>query len=296
MASREQGDDPRHCARSRRVEIDRVAGAAGQRLITARDPSRGRARRSSDVGYVYNRGAANLRKAQSNVVGMVINDLTNPFFAELAVGIERVFQSAGIVPFLANTAESPVRQDEVLKSMREHGVAGPHRLARRAAPTPDAFQPHRRRRGMPVVLAMRRCRAAACPLSCPTISAAPCLPTAHLIGLGPSPASPSSAASHDMVVYQRALGGYRDACATPASPPTTCSIVEAVPSRERRHRRPRHGARRCAEPPTAAVCFNDAVAFGVMLALRKRGLEPGARLRRGRLRRRRRGRSTTCRR
>ena len=36
-----------------------------------------------DVGYVYNRGAANLRKAHSNVIGMVINDLTNPFFAEL---------------------------------------------------------------------------------------------------------------------------------------------------------------------------------------------------------------------
>ncbi|WP_292386756.1 substrate-binding domain-containing protein, partial [Mesorhizobium sp.] len=31
-----------------------------------------------------------------------------------------------------------------------------------------------------------------------------------------------------------------------------------------------------AEPPTAALCFNDAVAFGVMLALRKRGLEAGA--------------------
>src|SRR3954452_4718113 len=36
-----------------------------------------------EVGYVYNRGAANLRKAQSNVVGMVINDLTNPFYSEL---------------------------------------------------------------------------------------------------------------------------------------------------------------------------------------------------------------------
>ena len=27
-----------------------------------------------DVGYVYNRGAANLRKAHSNVIGMVINE------------------------------------------------------------------------------------------------------------------------------------------------------------------------------------------------------------------------------
>ncbi|WP_292129272.1 LacI family DNA-binding transcriptional regulator, partial [Mesorhizobium sp.] len=77
-----------------------------------------------DVGYVYNRGAANLRKAHSNVIGMVINDLTNPFFAELAVGMERVFQAAGIVPFIANTAENPVRQEEVLKSLLEQGVAG----------------------------------------------------------------------------------------------------------------------------------------------------------------------------
>ena len=40
------------------------------------------------LGYVYHRGAANLRRSVSDVVGMVINDLTNPFFAEMAVGIE----------------------------------------------------------------------------------------------------------------------------------------------------------------------------------------------------------------
>src|SRR3954468_17591553 len=76
------------------------------------------------LGYVYNRGAANLRRSASDVVGMVINDLTNPFFAELAVGIERGLQSAGFVPFLANTGESPVRQAQVMKTMREHGAGG----------------------------------------------------------------------------------------------------------------------------------------------------------------------------
>ncbi len=29
------------------------------------------------------------------------------------------------------------------------------------------------------------------------------------------------------------------------------------------------------QPPTAAVCFNDIVAFGVCLGLRRRGVEPG---------------------
>ncbi|MCE3519384.1 LacI family transcriptional regulator, partial [Escherichia coli] len=40
----------------------------------------------ADLGYVYNRGAANLRQARSKIVGIVVNDLTNSFFAELAVG------------------------------------------------------------------------------------------------------------------------------------------------------------------------------------------------------------------
>ena len=107
-----------------------------------------------EVGYVYNRGAANLRKAQSNVVGMVINDLSNPFYAELAVAIERVFQSAGIVPFIANTAENPVRQEEVLKSLMEQGVAGLIVSPARGTP-PDAFR-RIEAAGIPVVFAMRR--------------------------------------------------------------------------------------------------------------------------------------------
>ena len=92
------------------LDIAREAGVSkstvslvlqGSGLI--RPETAGKVRKAIDeVGYVYNRGAANLRKAHSNVIGMVINDLTNPFFAEMAVGIERVFQSAGIVSFIAN--------------------------------------------------------------------------------------------------------------------------------------------------------------------------------------------------
>ena len=55
---------------------------------------------------------------------MVINDLSNPFYVELAIGIERACQGAGFTPFLANSAEDPVRQQEVIRSMREHGAAG----------------------------------------------------------------------------------------------------------------------------------------------------------------------------
>lgn len=76
------------------------------------------------LGYVYNRNAANLRRRSSDVVAMVINDLTNPFFAELAVGLEEALQAAGCVSLMANTGENPECQRRVMDTMREHGAAG----------------------------------------------------------------------------------------------------------------------------------------------------------------------------
>src|SRR5688500_9601011 len=76
------------------------------------------------LGYVYDRGVARLRHGTADTVGMIINDLTNPFFAELAVGIEHGLAAARIVPFLATTGESPARQAQVMRMMREHGAAG----------------------------------------------------------------------------------------------------------------------------------------------------------------------------
>ena len=52
----------------------------------------------SELGYIYHRGAATLRGAKSGVLGMVINDLSNPFYVELAIGIEQACQGAGFIP------------------------------------------------------------------------------------------------------------------------------------------------------------------------------------------------------
>src|SRR6266700_3523070 len=64
------------------------------------------------------------RGAGSGVLGMVINDLSNPFFVEMAIGIEEACQGGAFIPFLANAAENSLRQLQVLRSMREHGAAG----------------------------------------------------------------------------------------------------------------------------------------------------------------------------
>src|SRR5215831_6374354 len=41
-----------------------------------------------EMGYVYHRAAASLRTQRSQTVGLVVSDITNPFFAETMVGIE----------------------------------------------------------------------------------------------------------------------------------------------------------------------------------------------------------------
>src|SRR4051794_35490485 len=77
-----------------------------------------------ELGYVYNRGAANLRAARTKAVGLLVPNLGNPFFAEMTAGVDEALDAAGYVAFLANTGESLERQDRFLKRMREQKVDG----------------------------------------------------------------------------------------------------------------------------------------------------------------------------
>ena len=86
--------------------------------------------------------------------GMVINDLTNPFFAEMTVGLEAALQTAGLIPFLANTGESPARQALVMRTMREHGAVG--YVLCPAIGTDAADLAEVRGWGLPVTTVMRR--------------------------------------------------------------------------------------------------------------------------------------------
>src|SRR6516225_1252838 len=113
------------------IDIAKSAGVSKSTvsLVLKRSPlvkedTRQRVTKAMDaLGYVYNRGAASLRRSRADLVGMIINDLSNPFFAELAIGIERALQNSGFIPFIASTAEGVVRRAEVVRSMREHGAA-----------------------------------------------------------------------------------------------------------------------------------------------------------------------------
>ncbi|MFD1328034.1 LacI family DNA-binding transcriptional regulator [Mycoplana ramosa] len=225
-----------------------------------------------ELGYVYNRSAANLRQtASSKIVGIVVNDLTNSFFAELAVGMDMVMQSAGFVQFLANTGESLDRQREVIASMHEHGISGLIISPARGTEAAD-FRPLTAA-GIPVVIVVRNIAGAKVSSLLSDNHAGAREATEHLLSLGHRRIAFLGGFSDTTVARER-VQGYRDALVQAGIAADDALIVNSAPSRaggvaavER--------AMLLAEPPTAALCFNDAVAFGVCDGLRARGIEPG---------------------
>jgi LacI family transcriptional regulator len=77
----------------------------------------------ADIGYVYNRAAANMRMSNAGLIGLVINDLRNPFFTEFATSLQMALAERGYSTVIANTDENPALQDQVVGSMIEHGVS-----------------------------------------------------------------------------------------------------------------------------------------------------------------------------
>ena len=95
-----------------------------QNSPTVREETREKVRAAmAEMGYVYNRSAATMRSSNAGLIGLVINDLRNPFFAEFAISLQMALAQRGYAAVIANTDEDPVLQEQVVTSMIEHGVS-----------------------------------------------------------------------------------------------------------------------------------------------------------------------------
>ena len=260
------------------IDIAREAGVSKSTVSLVlkmsplvKDETRQRVTKAMDaLGYVYNRGAASLRRARSDIVGMVINDLSNPFFAELAVGIERALQNSGFIPFIANTAESVVRQAEVVRSMREHGAAG---LILSPALDTDAAEIDRLGSRLPIVLTIRRIIGARASLVVSDNVGGAARATEHLVNLGHRDIAFLGGIGN-MVVFQDRVAGFTRAMNQAGLAVQPSLIGESMPTKDggfNAMSRFLSVDRR----PTAVVCFNDVVAIGAMLAIARHGLAAG---------------------
>jgi LacI family transcriptional regulator len=259
-------------------DIARHAGvsAATVSLVLRKSPlvaaeTRQRVQISLDtLGYVYDRAAANMRTRATQTIGLVVCEITNPFYAELTAGIDDTLDRAGWVAFLANTAESPTRQDRFIARMREHRVDG--LLLAPAEGTDPAIVDELRSQGLPVVTMLRRLDTKNADQVSTDFRLGMTLAAEHLIRLGHKQIAfvgggrSASPARDRAAAYRETLARYGLA---------TGPVVNCLPTRE-------EGARAIdvllqgkPSDPTAILCYNDICAFGVLLGLADRGLTAG---------------------
>lgn len=78
----------------------------------------------SELGYRPNRLAANLRRQQVQMIGVVVSDIENPHFTQMVRAVEDTAYLKGYRVLLCNTDEDPAKQREYLGVLVAERVAG----------------------------------------------------------------------------------------------------------------------------------------------------------------------------
>lgn len=76
------------------------------------------------AGYVPNSLAQGLKRGHSKVVGLVLGDMSNPFFGTLLGHIDEAMNSTDHMLIVAQTALDVARETGALNQLRRHRVAG----------------------------------------------------------------------------------------------------------------------------------------------------------------------------
>jgi LacI family transcriptional regulator len=225
-----------------------------------------------EVGYVYNRAAANLRSSRSNTIGLVIPEIANPLYAEVLAGVEEAVGRHDQQVLVASTNESLDRQEHLLTRMLEMRVDG--LIISAATGTTVAMLAAYARSGVPVVQVLRAVDPTHLDYSGTSNRIGARLATQHVLSLGHRRVAFIGSSVATSVSDERRRG-YNDALAARGLSADPAAITQC---------RPTFGDAADAvrtmlsqpDAPTALVCFNDIIAFGATLALYELGLEPGA--------------------
>jgi LacI family transcriptional regulator len=79
---------------------------------------------AAQLSFSPNRTARNLRRRSSEVIALVIPDISNPYFTEMARGVEDVAQQAGLSVVLCNTDSLPDKEATYLQIAVSENMAG----------------------------------------------------------------------------------------------------------------------------------------------------------------------------
>ncbi|EIX9193350.1 LacI family DNA-binding transcriptional regulator, partial [Klebsiella pneumoniae] len=118
---------------AKKITINDVALAAGVSVSTVSLVLSGKGRISSatgervnqaieQLGFVRNRQAASLRGGQSGVIGLIVSDLSKPFYAELTAGLTDALERQGKMVFLTQGGRSGEKMAQRFDTLAAQGV------------------------------------------------------------------------------------------------------------------------------------------------------------------------------
>jgi LacI family transcriptional regulator len=76
-----------------------------------------------ELQYVPNAHAQLLARAQRTAVGVIVHDVSDPYFAEITRGLQRVATANGRLVIICNSYRDPDRELEYVELLRAHQVA-----------------------------------------------------------------------------------------------------------------------------------------------------------------------------
>ena len=238
-----------------------VAGATRERI---KDHARA-------IGYIYNRRAASLRTSRSGILGVVVHDIMNPFFAEILRSIESELDRSRQTFILCNHYDQLEKQRTFIDTLLQLGADGV--IMSPAIGTPAEDIRNAEDNGLPAVLIARTVEGAGVPVFRGDDAYGTALATDHLISLGHKRIAMIGGADTTSTGRDR-YQGYRTALHR--------ARLEAGPDwRIPGPRTKQAGFDATAaflalkDRPTAAVCWNDLVAIGLMNGIARAGLVPG---------------------
>ena len=221
-----------------------------------------------ELGYIYNRRAANLRGQRTKTIGLLVPNISNPFFAELTIGVDATLDIAGYI------ASWPTPANRSIAGKASSNACGSKMST---ASCCVRWQAPRN----------RSCYSSASP-GCPASNHC-----ASSRNKGDYVGPDFELGLEQVSEYLIRLGHRRIALigGDQAHSVTLARRAGFTKAMQRHHLRddlilkvpPTRQAGFDAvdpqldgpEPPTAAVCANDMVAFGFMVGLKSRGLRPG---------------------
>ncbi|WP_199751820.1 MULTISPECIES: LacI family DNA-binding transcriptional regulator [unclassified Asaia] len=223
----------------------------------------------AETGYVPNSLARQLARGggQTNTIGVALAAVSNPYFIDLVGAIVRGLSARGKMVFLADTAEDPAREIEIIRSFHRRRVDG-ILLAPAGVSAPWPTLDYLARNKIPSVLVDR--------LIAPAFSQAGCdnalgitLLYDHLRRRGHERIALVAGQPLIASTTQR-VAAFR-ACAQAADAPVTGLIVTGT-SDVAAARRATCALLAAPKPPSAIMAGNNHAMIGVMQAIRDYGL------------------------